>query len=237
MTNCKACGTEVTLKYCPNCGQELHLKRIDGHYIVHEIEHVLHFDKGILYTIRELLIRPGISIRRFISKDRSRLVKPVIFIIITSLIYTILSHFFHTDSVVNYDLPERSSSAVIFKWTADHLGYSNMIMGGFIALWIKLLFRKYTYNFFEILIMLCFVMGSGMLIFSVFVLAEGLIHTDLKSVAGYFGIAYCAWAIGQFFDGKKIISYVKSLFCYLMGMATYSLLALGIGTLIDLIKS
>jgi hypothetical protein len=35
------------------------LRRIDGTYIINEISSVIFLDKGILYTIKELLIRPG----------------------------------------------------------------------------------------------------------------------------------------------------------------------------------
>ncbi len=98
--HCKNCNTEVHLNYCPNCAQPVKLKRINGHYVLHEIEHVLHFEKGILYTIRELVLRPGQSIRNFISENRSRLIKPIIFIIIASLIYSLASHFFHIEEPV-----------------------------------------------------------------------------------------------------------------------------------------
>src|SRR6478609_1967830 len=102
--NCKNCKAQVASNYCPSCGQPANLKRIDGHYILHEIEHVLHFEKGILYTIRELLVRPGDNVRHFITENRSRLVKPVIFIIVTSLIYTLVSHYFHIDDgYVNFN--------------------------------------------------------------------------------------------------------------------------------------
>ncbi|RZJ27416.1 MAG: DUF3667 domain-containing protein, partial [Flavobacterium sp.] len=76
MTTCKNCTALVAENYCPKCGEPATLKRIDGHYIIHEIEHVLHFEKGILLTIRELLIRPGQNVREFISENRGRLVKP-----------------------------------------------------------------------------------------------------------------------------------------------------------------
>ena len=66
------------------------LPRIDGKYIWNEISSVLNFEKGLFYTIRELLIRPGETVREFIQKDRNRLVKPIIFIIICSFIYTII---------------------------------------------------------------------------------------------------------------------------------------------------
>ena len=92
--NCKNCNTQINYKFCPDCGQPTSLKRIDGHYIVHEIEHILHFERGILYTIRELVTNPGQKIRNYLSENRSRLVKPILFIIMTSLIYSLTINLF-----------------------------------------------------------------------------------------------------------------------------------------------
>ena len=50
----------------------------------------LNFDRGILYTVRELLLRPGKTVRQFIQEDRNRLVKPIVFIIVCSLIYSLI---------------------------------------------------------------------------------------------------------------------------------------------------
>lgn len=91
--DCVVCNSEINTKFCPDCGHPAQRKRIDRKYIIHEIEHVLHFERGILYTIQELILSPGDNIRKYLSENRSRLVKPIIFIIITSLIYTILNHF------------------------------------------------------------------------------------------------------------------------------------------------
>jgi hypothetical protein len=234
--NCKNCNTEVTQNYCPNCGQPTKPKRIDGHYIIHEIEHVLHFEKGILYTIRELITGPGQNVKHFITDNRSRLVKPIIFIIVTSLIYSIINHFFHIeDGYVNYSETKITTTSSIFKWIQEHYGYANIIMGFFIAFWTKLFFRKYQFNFFEILILLCFVMGMGMLIYSVFGIVQGLTHFNLMQIAGAVGFIYCTWAIGQFFDKGKVLSYVKAFFAYVLGMLTFTLTAIIIGTIIDLI--
>jgi hypothetical protein len=149
--NCKTCDTELTLKYCPNCGQPNELKRIDGHYIIHEIEHVLHFERGILYTIRELITNPRQNVRSYLTENRNRLVKPVIFIIVTSLIYSICVNFFHfEDGYVNYLDNNKSTTSSIFKWVQGHYGYANIILGVFIAGWIKLFFRKHKSNIFEI---------------------------------------------------------------------------------------
>ena len=234
--NCKRCNTELSLNFCPNCGRPKKLDRINGQYILSEISSVLNFEKGILFTIRELLIRPGQSVRNFISEDRNRLVKPIIFIIITSLIYSLINHYFQIEDVyVTYKEVKQSTTGYIFKWIQDHYGYANIIMGVFIALWTKLFFKKYDYNFFEILVLLCFVMGIGMLIFSTFALIQGLIQIDLMQIAGVLGFIYSTWAIGQFFDKNKFSNYVKGFFSYFLGFLTFTFIAILIGVLFDLI--
>jgi len=205
MSTCPSCSTQIDQNFCPNCGQPATLKRIDGHYIIHEIEHVLHFENGILFTVKELLIRPGQNVKEYISTNRSRLVKPIIFIIITSLIYTLMSHFFKLDDgYVKLGEDKKTSITLIFEWIQNHYGYSNIIMGIFIALWLKLFFRKHHYNFFEILILLCFVIGMDMLLLAGFVMIEGLTKLPVMKPASMLLLFYVAWAIGQFFDKSKI---------------------------------
>ena len=233
---CKNCNTEVSQNYCPNCGQPIVLKRVDGKYILHELGQILNFERGILFTIKELLIRPGESIRSFILENRNRLVKPIVFIIVTSLIYSLIIRFFHIeDEYVNFFEEKQSTIGVIFTWVQNNYGYANIIVGIFIAFWTKLFFRKYDYNFFEILILLSFVIGIGMLIYSVFTLFLAITHIDLMQFAGIIGSVYSAWAIAQFFDKSKFSNYIKAFFAYLLGIMSSSIAAILIGALIDLI--
>jgi hypothetical protein len=236
MNNCSNCNDELTGKYCSNCGQAVKVKRIDGHYIVHEIEHVLHFERGILFTIKELLLRPGQNVSHFIAENRTRLVKPIIFIIVTSLIFTLISHFFHIEGGYIHIIEEKKTAiGSIFNWIQNHYGYANIVIGVFVVFWLKMFFRKYGYNFFELLILLCFVIGMEMLIFSVFTLFVGLTKLNLMPIAGFIGMSYCIWAIGQFFDKTKPISYVKAFVSYVLGLITFSFSAVILGALIDLI--
>lgn len=212
------------------------LKRIDKKYIISEIGSVLNFEKGILYTVKELLIRPGITIRRFILEDRTRLVKPVIFIIICSLIYTALRQILHfEDNYLYVDDSNQSTSTAISKWIQNNYGYGNLIMGIFIAFWIKVLFKKYGYNFYESLILLCFVMGIGMLILALFGAIEGLTKLKVLQFGGIAFVIYSTWAIGQFFDQKKYLNYLKALLSYLLGLITFTIGIILIGMLLDFI--
>lgn len=236
---CKNCNIEVNSNFCPECGLPTSLKRIDGKYIIHEIEHVLHFERGILYTIRKLVTNPGQNIRDYLSENRSRLVKPIIFIILTSLIYSLTVSVFHIeDGYIKFegDETQMTTQLKITKWIQSHYGYANLIMGVFIALWTKLFFKKHKLNIFEILILLCFVMGMGMLIFSVFALLQGLTNLELMSIGGIVGLGYCSWAIGSFYGKTQILNYVKALFAYILGMITFIFLATALGVIFDIIS-
>lgn len=201
---CKKCGKVLSGDYCSHCGFPKKIKRIDKQYIFYEIGSVLNFDKGIFYTIKELLIRPGKTVQEFILEDRNRIVKPIVFIIVCSLVYSIFQQIFNfEDGYVGYSFEKESAITSIFDWVSKNYGYSNILMGIFIAFWIKIFFKKYSYNFYEILILLCFVMGIGMLLFACFGIVDSLI--DLKIIdKGYLiGILYILWAIVQFFDNPS----------------------------------
>lgn len=238
MNSCKKCNTEISSNYCPNCGHPQKLERINGAYILSEIGSVLNFQKGIFHTIKELLIRPGQSIRHFISEDRNRLVKPILFIIICSLTYTIFVQIFDfKDGYIDYQFDDFDSTKnLIFQWISQNYGYSNILMAVFMAIWIKIFYRKYDYNFYEILILLFFVIGMEMLMFSFFGAIESLTKAPVLDIGVNLVLIYTFWAIGQFFDKRKIWNYFKALFSYVLGMLTFIFVALGIGILIDLIK-
>lgn len=212
------------------------LDRIDGKYIWIEISSVINFDRGIFYTIRELILRPGNTVREFLLYDRNRIVKPMIFLIVCSLVYTIFQQLLHfEDGYVSVGGFGDSAITNIFDWIQKNYGYANILMSIFIASWIKLFFRKYDYNFYEIIILLCFVMGIGMLIYTTFGILESITKIRILQIGAILGLIYTAWSIGQFFDKNKKMNYLKSLFAYILGMVTFYFLAVILGLGIDLI--
>ena len=240
MTICKKCKSEFRGNYCSNCGHPQKLERINGRYIMSEIGSVLNFQKGIFYTIKELLIRPGQNIRAFISDDRNRLVKPIMFLLITSLLYTLIIHFFHikdgffdgASSALNDK--DGSKTITILNWIQEHYGYTNIIMGVFIGLWMKVFFRKNQYNFFELLVLLCFIMGMDMLIYSIFAIIQGLIGMNVTEFGGMIGLIYAIYAIGHFFGKSEIGNYIKGFVSYMLGIISFLFITISIEILIAL---
>lgn len=241
MTTCNTCGSDFDGNFCSQCGQAAKLKRIDAHYVSHEIQHLLHFEKGFLLTVKELLLKPGQSIRDHLMVNRTRHIKPIPFLIFTSLIYTLISHYFHLDVLYKAQgqdavVLSKSSIGTLFAWVESHFGYANILMGGLIALWMKVFFRKYQYNIYEITILLCFVMGEGMLLLALGTIIAGLIQSAfLFNLLGFMTWFYAAWAIGQFFDRKKASSYIKAFLAYVLGNVLFFLALVIIGFVYDVI--
>lgn len=235
--NCNHCQSKLTGDFCSNCGRPRELQRIDHQYVLTEIGSILNFDKGILFTIRELLLRPGSNIRKFLREDRNRLVKPIIFLIISSLIYSISIKLTGIkDGYINFNSYDWEDSilVVIFQWISNNYGYANILIAVFIALWIKILFKKYAYNFYEIFILLIFIMGMVMLFYSFFSILEGLTGIKILQIGVDLAFLYGAWAIGQFFDSSKHINYLKALISYMLGFISFVIAILIVGITIDL---
>lgn len=236
MEICKNCNAEVQQNFCPNCGHPAQLKRINGRYIIQEIRVVLNVEKGILYTIKALTINPGSNLKLFLNTNRMRLVKPIVFLIVTSLIYTLVNNLFHFEEVyVSQINLEESTTLKLMRWVQNNYGYTNLIMSVFIGMWLKVFFRKHNYNIFEIFVVLCYVMGMGMLIYTLFGIAQGITGINLMQYAILIGFIYTTYAIGHFYDKRKVKSYVNAFFAYLVGLTTFSFAIGTIGVIIDLV--
>jgi len=241
MKNCKNCNHQIAEKYCPNCGQSASLKRIDGHYIIHEIQHLLHFEKGIFFTAKQLFLKPGIAIREYIDDNRNRLMKPVPFLILTSLLFTFAGHFFDPKKFYgNQDETEKlfgkSHISDIMFWIQGHFGYANIIEAVFIALAVRVIFRKHHYNWYEITTLMCFIIGQSMLYFTVESLFIPIMSRQIfMTILSIIAFVYPTWVIGQFYGKSKVSSYVKAFFAFILGYLFFYVTIILTGLIIDLL--
>ena len=234
INNCKNCNCQTNGNFCSNCGHLVKLKKIDRDYVFHEIKDTLFADKGFVYTTRRMVISPGDSVRDYITEDRSRYVKPVTYLFITSLIYTLTIHFFKIDYLAQFDTSGAPALDNINRWMVENQGYAGIILGLYMAFWVKLLFRKAGYNLYEIFILMCYITGVSTLLVSVASILLSLMHVDFLLPTAYLSMIYEIWAIGQFFDKKKAKSYIKATLAYILGLLVISFIAF-IGVIIEIL--
>jgi len=232
---CNHCQQTLTSPYCGQCGHPADVVRIDGKYIRSELASVFLLEKGFFYTTKELLLRPGKSIREFLSHDRKRLVKPIIFTLICSLIYSLSEKVLgFEDGYVNVEgeIPSNTLGNML-SWIQANYGYSNLMMAILIVLWVKLMFWKSKYNGYEIFILICFLMGVSMLMYTILGAFSLLAGPWILTTGAILGVIYCAIGIASFYDKGRFVNYVKGFFAYFLGMATFFLVVALIGVSID----
>ncbi len=216
-TNCKNCNQQFVGNFCNHCGQAANTHRLSFHYIWHDLQHGLfHFDNGIFYTVKQLLTRPGRTIREFIDGKRVRHFKPLSFVVVLATFYGILYHYFIGNL---FDLNHKISQAEIsdifenaVHWMTDHFAYTSviLILGATVSTYY--IYKKERYNWAEHFVLNTFFVGLT-LVFSLILLpvlfvlklngGEGLQGYTIFSQSLIFILMF--WCYAQFFTGLSII--------------------------------
>ncbi|PXV67427.1 uncharacterized protein DUF3667 [Dysgonomonas alginatilytica] len=215
---CKNCNTQVTDNYCARCGQPSKTSRIDRHYLLHEIQHsILHVDKGILYTIKELLVRPGYTIERYLDGKRIEHFKPFAFVLMVAAIYSFLVHFFQAYPGETIEVDQTKG---LFNSIYSHYSLFLLISIPLFALSSFLVFRKKGYNYIEHLIINSYIVGIRIFISIIsYPIYYMFPSVSIFWIINILSICYNIWVLTQLFKTKNwVLTSMKALFSILSVM-------------------
>ena len=236
MITCKNCGNEFTGKYCNICSQKADTQRFTIKHTFSDFIHTLtHVDKGILFLIKELFVRPGVVAKEYIEGKRKKYFNPIQYLFITVAVATFLS--------VNYELmgPKANVNAITagintfgMQYNAFVYKYFNLIQllsVPVIALFSWLFYKKSGYNYSENLVLNTFLGAQRTLMFIIITpflyFFKG--HWYIPLAVYYISwLVYYGWAFVQFFDEKKgrvIFKYIVSVLLFVPIAQMISLLA------------
>lgn len=247
-TTCKNCNHTYEGNFCNNCGQTVNTHEINFKSIVHEIQHsIFHIDKGILYTTKELFLKPGQTIKEYLEGKRVKHFKPFAYIFILSTIYVLLTKMLHKSTFLNSALEgvydgmtnDKANSKIDFfinliQWMADHYAYSTLLFIPFFSLASYISFKRTKYNYFQHLILNSFVAGQRTVVFLIilpftyFITDKG-INGTIDTIKAYLGICLTFWVYYQFFNSTKPIKRV------FLTILTYFLMIVLIGLFVVMI--
>ena len=228
---CLNCNGAFEGKYCNNCGQATDTHLINIHFLWHDIQHGLfHFDKGLLYTAKELFIRPGNTIREFIEGKRVQHFKPFSFIIIMSALYGLLYHFSHIKVMQDLMFHEGTFNGYIDvekanEWVISHVAWIKLYKLPLMALGSYIAFRKYGYNYVEHLVINAFLSGQILILYILmfplnyfFYFFPTLDVDILTNIESFICVIFIVLTYMQFF---KTISRFKALILSLSSFGMY----------------
>lgn len=221
---CKNCNHVFEGNFCSNCGQTAHTHAVDWHYIWHEIPHsIWHLDRGILFTARQLLTRPGYAIREYLEGKRVQHYRPLAFAFMFGAISAFLYFNISLKSLADFTegfqkgvsdgINEKGNGARAAQQVQAELGYlikkyyATLIVALIpLRAWLmSLFFRKRGLNYPQHLLANTFITGLeslvSVLIFPLLWILDGtpafLLVSILSSVVS--GIVYGAMSYVQLF--------------------------------------
>ena len=220
--NCAHAVAGPEQKFCPRCGQPTPVHRIDWHFLAHELEHsVLHMDRGILYSLKQLMLRPGTLLRDYIDGRRGNQVKPLLMIMVMAAAVVLLGRFVLGEGVVkavaHADVAatvEAGSAAArhMARFTAASQSVAGWINANFATFTLLLLpieagvrwavFRRYSrLNYPEWLVISTLLVSQTFVVWMALISLHRWLPQLLQWVA-LFAVVYCVFSLVQFFQGR-----------------------------------
>lgn len=202
---CKNCKETFEGNFCSHCGQSAKVNEINFKYLLNEIPNsIFQVDRGYFFTVKELFIRPGYSIREFIGGKRKSHFKPLSFLILTSAVYVLLNYLigeqtFYADFIEGFQLAA-DQEYVLLSWLSEHQVYFVATTIVFFSLASYLVFIKSGYNFFEHLILNVYIAGQQMIIYILFAFFNK--NTLTTTMPILLAVAFTIWTYMQFFNNK-----------------------------------
>ena len=210
---CLNCNNSVKENFCPNCGQKTSTHRFSFSYIFDNgvLNGIFNVNKSFFFTIKELFIRPGHSIREYIQGKRIRHINAFSLLILLIAIEFLLD-FGNVNS--NEALPEmfKSSGDSLDQILETYPQLTYLIVICATTFSSYLFFRRSKLNFAEHLVMNIYswsgliVLGLPLTLSFAFIDDKSLIR-PLINIYAIIGFGYAFWFFYQFFSGynyKKI---------------------------------
>jgi hypothetical protein len=197
--------------------------RIDWHFLGHELEHsVLHMDRGVLYSLKGLMLRPGHLMRDYIEGRRANQVKPLLLLMISAAVVVLLGKFLLGGDLVGPSMPTdyeqgvgmgaadgRSVAAESFKatvavkdWINAHLAAFTLLLLPLQAAVFWLAFKGRGLNYPEWLVISAFLTVQTFIFMAAAVLVQRWVPTAQVWVVP-FAFFYLVFSLVQYFRGSS----------------------------------
>ena len=155
---CCNCGYTFTGRYCPTCSQRADLGRIGWHSVRQSVMDIWGLgsrSRSVLYSVWQLLLRPGYFISDYISGRRQVSFPPMKMLLILAVAYAIIFHLLLPDlkglgygfdyHELGFTVEEGQDMANVSKpfneWYETHFSWSMLIVSFFVIFPTWVMFR------------------------------------------------------------------------------------------------
>jgi hypothetical protein len=227
--NCKNCGKFIEGNFCNHCGQNSKVGKVNLSNFLNEIsESVFQINRGLFFTLKELLIRPGHGVKEFLNGKRKNHFKPIAYVLTLSTLYFIISHLVGENTWMNdvvsgfsigvNDSGEEIEMLPILTWLSENFAYTTLLLIPIFSLASFLSFLGLGTNYLEHTVLNSYITGQQAIFYSIFILIKIFIDSEyLELIPVLISVAYAFWVYWQFFiKGNRIINILRSVLTYVL---------------------
>lgn len=223
MSTCANCGYEGAGKYCSQCGRAYTVKRMTVGSILHEVTHTFtHFEKGFVYTFKQLATRPGRMQKDFLAGHRDKHQKPFSMFFVCATLAGLAIYWSIKPSTQLTPIGEMTE-----EFSKHYFVLLQSALIPFNAFMIWLLFRTKDFNYAEALLLFVYTLAFILLL----IIPVNLInfiphHFDTMFAETPVMAGYIIWTNLRFFNTQPAwLVIIKSLALLLIGFSVFTLLA------------
>jgi len=228
--NCKNCGTVLSGNYCSNCGQKASTKRFTFSNLLHEFIHgFFHFERGLVFTIKELFVHPSRMLDDYISGKRVMYFNPFTYLVIISVIAGFL---YSNSGFSDYADTSVLASSETIEITGKHFNLRLLISIPVYSLICFIVYFGSRYNYVEYLVINTYMVNQVALILTLTLIPFNIFSFD-RSVYRFMSILFSFVMIiypfiiytGMFKAKTKTLSVTKNLIIVFSGWILNMLIA------------
>lgn len=236
---CKNCEHVFQGNFCSNCGQKTNTKRLDIHYIYDELKYTfLHINNGLLFTSKQLFIRPGDMVREFIEGKRVKHYKPILMVFVLAGITGLLMHYsgeldmFEKINVSNTSNRVLNTNKYISLILTKYYTLIELLSIPIVSVCTWFAFRKWNYNYIENIIINSFAVAQslvfGIITFPIKYLFKGnSLYVLVNFILTALSFVFILWLYLKLYKNKNLGDLIlKLLFCFFLLGLLFLLLCL-----------
>jgi Protein of unknown function (DUF3667) len=223
---CKNCNYPTDNKFCPQCGQKTSTSKFTMGVLLHDFIHgFYHVDHGLLFTAKELLLRPGTMLKNYMQGQRVKYYNPFTYILLLGGLSAIFLKQFHWRSLF-VDLgifSNRTIDQEIWISSIKHFSFRLLASIPVYALVSWLFYWRKHFNFSEHLIGNTYLRGQGNLLMIIIaplalMLPPSTMYVAELKLVAYVGVLiYIGWAYAGWFNDKPTpLRVLKGFLCVLV---------------------
>lgn len=224
---CKNCEAIVEGKFCSNCGQNAKVGKINFPNFLNEVsESIFLVNKGFFFTLINLFLRPGQSIKDFINGKRKNHYKPIAYVLILSTVYFLISRIADQNTLIedlisgffSYDSEGAAEIPSSLAWFTANYAYTTLILLPIFSLASFVSFLGHKRNLLEHIVLNAYITGQQAIFYSLFMTLETFITNDLLEIIPIvLSLSYTFWTFWVFFsEGNRVINVFRTILTYIL---------------------